>query len=198
MTREVENASSSELSEPVVKCNCPDVYPDWDGQTMDLGGTCVHEMKFPAFFHMPVSYDMYVRKQASNLEQLELREKWPGLVLANTGIWGGKIIRLLEDSDSPSRFVYYLPGSFWVKCQLHRGGIGTVPKAAHQMQLDLVEQGCMPKELYLIHLTCPVCVEHKGGEDKILILRRFTSNKRMQERLVKQAEKKARKAIKKG
>lgn len=184
------------MSEQEQQCACPEVYPDWDGKTLDLGGSCVHEMKISAFFHMPVAYDMYVSKQAANIDHLGLREKWPGLILTRTGMWGGKIIRILEDSDSPSRLVHYIPGSFWVKCQLHHGGIGTVPKAVHQMQIDMVEQGCMPKEFYLAHLTCPVCMERKGGEDKILIVRRFTANKRIQERLEKEAKKRARKESK--
>jgi len=192
-----QEAKSTTPTEQIEQCACPEVYPDWDGKTFDLGGTCVHEMKISAFFHMPVSYDMYVKKQAANIEQLGLTEKWPGTVMTTTGLWGGKIMRILEDSDSPSRLVRYLPGSFLVKCQLHHGGIGTVPKTAHQMQMDLVEEGCMPKELYLIHLTCPICVERKGGEDRILVVRRFTSSKRIQGRLEKQAAKKARKENKK-
>lgn len=169
-------------------CGCPAIYPDWDGKTLDLGGVCVHEMKIASFFHMPVAYDMYVSKQAANIEQLGLIEKWPGFVLTKTGFWGGKIIRILEDSDSPSRMVYFIPGSFWVKVTLHHGGIGSVQKAIHQMQIEMVEQGCMPKEWYLAHLTCPVCAESKGG-DKILIIRRFAANKRIQERLEKEAKK---------
>ncbi|MDX1810778.1 MAG: hydrolase [Gammaproteobacteria bacterium] len=177
-------------------CACPETYPDWDGKQIDLGGTCVHEMKIAAFFHMPVAYDMYVSKQAANIDHLDLKEKWPGLILTKTGWFGGKIMRLLEDSESPSRLVHYLPGSFWVQCQLHHGGIGTVPKAVHKMQIEMVEKGFIPKEFYLAHLTCPVCVERKGGEDKILIVRRFVANKRIQDRLQKEAEKQARKAEK--
>lgn len=178
------------------QCACPETYPDWDGKTLELGGSCIHEMKIAAFFHMPIAYDMYVSKQAANLDHLELTEKWPGVILTKTGMFGGKIIRLLEDADSPSRLVRYIPGSFWVKCKLHHGGIGTVPKAVHKMQIEMVEQGCMPKEFYLVHLTCPLCMERKGGEDKILIVRRFVANKRIQERLEKEAQKQARKEAK--
>lgn len=171
------------------QCACPDVYPDWDGKTLDLGGSCVHEMKIAAFFHMPIAYDMYVSKQAANVDHLGLTEKWPGFILTKTGMLGGRIIRFLEDCQSPSRLVHYIPGSFWVKAKMHHGGIGSVQKVIHKMQIEMLEEGCMPKEFYLAHLTCPLCVERKGGEDKILIVRRFNANKRIQERLRKEAEK---------
>ena len=177
-------------------CRCPDAYPDWDGQSIDLGGSCVHEMKIPSFFHMPVSYDLYVGKQAENIEILGLIEKWPGFVLTKTGMWGGKIIRLVEDNDSPSRLVHYIPGSFLIMAKMHHGGIGSIQKVLHQMQLDMIENACMPKEIYLAHLTCPICSERKGG-DKILILRRYTTNKRIQERIEANAKKAQQKVQKK-
>ncbi len=173
------------------QCACPDVYPDWDGQILDLGGMCVHEMKIAAFFHMPMAYDMYVSKQAANVDHLGLKEKWPGFILTRTGMWGGRIIRFLEDCESPSRLVRYLPANFWVRAKLHHGGIGSVQKVIHEMQIQMMEEGCMPKEFYLAHLTCPVCVERKGGEDKILIVRRFAANARIQKRLRKEAEKRS-------
>ena len=177
-------------------CPCPEDYPDWDGKSINLSGHCIHEMKISCYFHMPVAYDMYVSKQAENINLLDLTEKWPGLVLTKTGMIGGKIIRLLEDAQSPSRLVKYIAGDFHVMAQMHRGGIGTVPKAAHKMQIAMVEKGCMPKELYLVHLTCDECWERKGG-DKILILRRYTANERVQKNLEAESEKAARKAAKK-
>ncbi len=182
--------------EELQECACPDTYPDWDGKTLDLGGSCIHEMKIASFFHMPVAYDMYVSKQAANIHHLGLVEKWPRFVLTKTGMWGGKIICLVEDSSSPSRLVNFIPGSFWVKAQMHHGGIGSIHKVVHKMQIAMIEEGCMPKEFYLAHLTCSFCVERKGGEDKILIVRRFVPNKRIQERLRKEAEKNAAKESK--
>ena len=163
-------------------CPCPEEYPDWDGKTINLGGKCVHEMKIASFLHMPVAYDMYVSKQAENIEHLGLTERWPGAILTKTGMFRGKIMRIIEDEQSPSRLVRFIAGDFWLMGQMHRGGIGTVPKAAHKMQIAMVEKGLMPKELYLMHLTCDECWERKGG-DKILILRRFSANKRVQENL---------------
>ncbi len=159
-------------------CPCPEAYPDWDGQDIDLSGWCVHDMPIKAFFHMPIAYDMYVAKQAENVEQLGLKERWPGLVLTRTKMFGGHIMRLVEDSESPSRLVRYLPPPFDVSVFLHHGGIGSVSKAVHEHQIKLVESGRRPKELYLAHLTCPVCEQRKGG-DKILVLRRWVASRRM-------------------
>jgi len=174
-------------------CPCPEEYPDWDGQNINLGGSCVHEMGIASFFHMPMAYDMYVSKQAANIDHLELTEKWPGFMLTKTGMWGGKIIRLLEDCQSPSRLVKYLPGDFLVMVKMHYGTVDSVAKVVHKMQIDMVEQGCIPKELYLSHLTCPVCSERKGG-DKIMILRKYKANERIRERLEKESRKIAEKA----
>jgi len=159
-------------------CPCPERYPDWDGQDVDLGGWCVHQMPIKTFFHMPIAYDMYLAKQAENVAQLGLRERWPGLVLTRTRLFGGSLTRLLEDAESPSRLVHYLPSPFNVSVFLHHGGIGSVSKAVHEHQIRLVEQGRRPKELYLAHLTCPVCEQRKGG-DKILVLRRWVASRRM-------------------
>ena len=178
------------------RCGCPDAYPDWDGTTVNLGGYCVHEMKIPTFFHMPMAYDMYVSKQAENIHQLGLTERWPGFILTKTGMVGGKIIRILENEQSPSRLVHFIAGDFLLMAQMHEGGIGSVPKAAHKMQQAMIEKGCMPKELYLAHLTCDFCRDAKGG-DKVLMLRRYTANTRVQQKLEDEAKKVARKAAKK-
>ncbi|MDH3326811.1 MAG: hypothetical protein OEM38_08870 [Gammaproteobacteria bacterium] len=178
------------------RCPCPEEYPDWNEESVNLSGYCVHEMKIPCFFHMPVSYDLYVHKQAENIQHLELKERWPGFVLTKTGMVGGKILRILEDAQSPSRLVHYIAGDFLVMAQLHNGGIGTTPKAAHKMQIAMVEKGCMPKELYLVHLTCDDCRDRKGG-DKVLMLRRYTANKRIQQNMEEESRKAVAKAAKK-
>jgi len=173
-------------------CPCPEEYPDWHGKSVNLGGYCIHEMKISSVFHMPVAYDMYVSKQAVNIQELGLKERWPGLILTKTGMFSGKIIRLVEDAQSPSRLVKYIAGDFLLMAQMHGGGIGTVPKAAHKMQIAMVEKGCMPKELYLVHLTCDECWERKGG-DKILMLRRYVANERVQQKLEEESRKAAKK-----
>ncbi|MDH5732106.1 MAG: hypothetical protein OEZ58_24240 [Gammaproteobacteria bacterium] len=158
------------MSEP--SCACPEVVPEWHGLDLDLSNQCVHDQSIPSFFHMPISYDLYRQKQAQNIEHLELKERWPGLVLTRTGLWGGQILRLLEAAESPSRQVRFLETPFYVSVFLHEGGIGTAPKAAQLQQLKMSERKLKPKELFLAHLTCPICSEAKGG-DKILIIRRW-------------------------
>lgn len=186
------------MTEPEIEevCPCPDEYPDWDGKSIDLTGYCVHEMKTASILHMPVAFDMYVSKQAANVVHLELQELWPGLVLSKTGMWGGKILRFLKSSESSaSRLVHHLPTPFNVMAKLHDGGIGTVPKAVHRMQIEMVEKGCMPKEFYLAHLTCDMCCDRKGG-DKILIIRRYIPNERVQKRMKKEKKRNEAKAEK--
>lgn len=174
-------------------CPCPESYPDWGGRSVDLSGFCVHGMKTTSILHMPVAFDMYVSKQAANVEHLELEELWPGFVLSKTGMWGGQILRLLKSSEeSASRLVYHLPPPFLVMAELHDGGVGSVPKAVHKMQIAMIEKGCMPKEFYLAHVTCDLCAERKGG-DKILIVRRYVPNERVQKRMLAESKRNAEK-----
>lgn len=154
------------------QCPCPVSYPAWHERDMDLGGSPVHRLAIPAFLHMPLSYDIYAQRQQHDIEQLELEEKWPGFVMTRTGIIKGEILRLLKSSQSPSRFVTNLDGVFTVRGFLHNGGIGTIKESTRQLQMQIFDQGRMPKELYLSYLTCPVCRDAKGG-DKILLIRRW-------------------------
>jgi hypothetical protein len=90
----------------------------------------------------------------------------------------------LEREQSPSRRVTFLPGGFVARGRLHNGGIGTVRDSYLALQRELLEQGRMPKELYLSYLTCPLCAERKGG-DKILLLRRWVESPRLKSRLAR-------------
>jgi hypothetical protein len=165
-------------------CACPTNYPQWHEQDVDLSGQPVHRLKIPSFLYMPLSYDMYARRQQDDIERLELEEQWPSLVLTRTGLLRGEILRLLTSSQSPSRFVTNLEGSFQVRGFLHRGGIGTIKESTRQLQMQLFDMGRMPKELYLCYLTCPVCSEQKGGE-KILLLRRWQHSATLARRIQK-------------
>ncbi|MGD8567679.1 MAG: hypothetical protein PVJ39_06305 [Gammaproteobacteria bacterium] len=168
----------------MTKCPCPTDYPHWHEQDIDLSGQAVHRLKIPAFLYMPLSYDVYVQRQHNDIEQLELQEQWPGLVLTRTGFIRGEILRLLKNSNSPSRFVMNLEGSFNVRGYLHEGGIGTIKESTRQLQMQLFDFGRMPKELYLSYLTCPVCRDEKGG-DKILLLRRWQHSSTLAKRIQK-------------
>lgn len=167
-----------------LSCRCPDTYPKWDGTDQVLAGRCVHRMKIPSFFHMPLAYDQYVGKQEENVYQLGLKELWPRFVLTRTGMWGGEIIRFIEDAESPSRMVQVLPPPFDVNVMLHDGGIGTVQKTLRKQQEHLTDLGRVPKELFMAHLACPVCEDRKDGE-KIMLVRRWESSKRLQGKIEK-------------
>lgn len=165
-------------------CLCPSSYPDWHEKDVDVSGQPTHTMAMPTFLHMPMAYDTYVQKQQNDIEQLELQEQWPGLVLTKTGFVQGVLIRLLKTGDSPSRFVRYLSADFKLHGLLHLGGIGTIKQSVRQLQNRLFDMGRMPKEVYLCYLTCPICSERKGG-DKILLLRRWQASPSLAKRLKK-------------
>jgi len=44
-------------------CHCPEEYPDWHEQDIDLSGSPAHILPTAAFFYMPLSYDLYLRNQ---------------------------------------------------------------------------------------------------------------------------------------
>lgn len=155
-----------------LECGCPESWPDWHQQDIDLGGMLAHQLGLPCFLHMPLSYGLYAAKQHQQIQDLELTEKWPGLVLSTTGLLRGRIIRLLADQSSPSRHVSALPMDFRIRGLLHEGGIGTVRDSVRALQSGLLDQGHMPKELYMAYLTCPRCADQRGG-DKILLARRW-------------------------
>jgi len=168
-----------------LECGCPESFPDWHEQDIDLGGTAAHILGIPTFLHMPLSYGIYAARQHQAVEQLELKERYPGLMLTKTGVLRGKIISLLEQGNSPSRFVQSLPLDFKLRGYLHPGGIGTIREAHRALQSTLFDLGRMPKEMYLCYLTCPRCADDRGG-DKILVLRRWQASTILQRRLNKQ------------
>src|SRR3972149_4588564 len=95
-------------------CVCPPTYPPWHEQDIDLGGYRTHTLSIPTLLHMPLGYEIYLHRQQQTLEQLQLRELWPGLVMTRTGLLRGSITRLLEDVQSLSRHVGYFPRPFHV------------------------------------------------------------------------------------
>jgi len=169
-------------------CLCPDVYPDWHEQDIDLAGMPAHILPTTAFFYMPLSYDLYLRNQQTDIEELELQEKWPRFVISRAGFLRGKLIRLLNTETSPSRRFVNLEANYHVHGYLHDGGIGTINKGTRQLQNKMFDMGRMPKELYLCYLSCPRCEEKKGG-DKILLLRRWVESKTLTKRVKSQTSK---------
>lgn len=161
----------------ILDCGCPGEYPAWNDEDVSLDGVRAHVMPIPMFVHMPLAYEAYLRRQQEQISRLELPEKWPGFVMTRTGWLRGQIIRLLENVQSPSRFVTFLPKPFRVHAKLHPGDIGTITKTVRSVQTTLLDQGRKPKELYLCYLTCPRCEEQRGGP-KILLLRRWEPTNR--------------------
>lgn len=168
-------------------CACPPKFPDWHQKEVELGGHWAHVQKIPALFSMPLAYDHYVKTQFEAIQRLELQESWPGLVLTQTGFVGGRLIRLLEVHASLAYQIQRLPDPLHLFGWLHQGGIGTIKSSLRQLQQSLLDQGRLPKELFLCHLTCPTCAEGKGGE-RILMLRRWEPSPRLQARLSRQRQ----------
>lgn len=166
----------------MLACGCPADYPDWDGQDVDLGGHCVHELAIPMFLHMPFAYEMYIQRQQQTIGELQLVERWPGLVLTRTGVLRGRLLRLLEHTGSPARQVRFLPRPFNVRGIMHYGNVSTIRDSVRKIQMGLLDTGRMPKELYLCHLTCPRCAAERGG-DRILLLRRWAESATLKRRL---------------
>lgn len=166
----------------ILDCGCPGDYPDWHHQDIDLSHHAAHILPITTFLHMPLAYDVYRQRQQQDIEQLDLRERWPGFTLTRTGLLRGRSIRLLEDDTSPSRHFTHLPGNFQCHGLLHPGGIGTIRESVRQQQMKLLDRGQMPKEIYLAYLTCPRCSEGRGGE-KILLLRRWQASRRLASRI---------------
>lgn len=156
----------------ILECGCPSSYPPWHDEDVDVGGHCVHTLPVAMLLHMPLAYEMYLQRQQQQVRDLQLTERWPGLVLIRTGLLRGSITRLLEDAGSMSRHVHHWPRPYPVLAYLHEGGIGTIRNSVRKIQEKLLDSGRMPKELYLCHLTCPRCAEERGGE-KILLLRHW-------------------------
>ncbi len=167
-------------------CGCPPEYPDWDGQDIDLGGYRVHTLPIPTFFHMPLAFEAYLQRQQQAIDTLELEEPWPRLILTRTGLLRGSITRLLKDTTSMSRHVRNLPVPYPVRGMLHHGNVSMLAKPVREMQLALTEEGRIPKELYLCHLTCPRCSEDRGG-DKILVLRHWRESPTLRRRVKQRA-----------
>lgn len=165
----------------ILECGCPADYPDWHNQNVDLAHHAAHVLPIASFLHMPLSFETYRQRQHTEIEQLEITERWPGFALTRNGWFRGTMIRLLENCESPSRHFQRLPANFQLHGFLHEGGIGTVRKNVRKQQEILLDSGRMPKEMYLSYLTCPKCSEERGG-DRILLLRRWRSSKRLEQK----------------
>lgn len=165
-------------------CGCPEHFPDWDNQDVDLGGNPALELKIGTFLHMPMGFDVYLGRVRHLIAELELEERWPGFRLTQTGWIKGRILSPLVKGDSPSRYVIHLESPFNLRGKLHKGDIGSIKSSVREMQSELLDAGRMPKELYLSYLTCPNCQEERGGA-MIMLLRRWEHSARLSKRVNK-------------
>lgn len=157
----------------ILECGCPSEYPDWHDEDVDLGGMPIHVLPIPMVLHMPLAYETYLKKQQEAIFKLQLHERWPGMVLMRTGMFRGRITRLLVDeTHSLSSQVKQMPIPYQVRAWLHHGNVSTIRNVVREMQMALIDSGRMPKELHLCYLTCPRCSEERGGE-KLLLLRHW-------------------------
>lgn len=164
------------------KCGCPDVYPAWDDEDIDLCGYHVHHLSVPMLIHMPLAYESYLDRQQKAIERLELEELWPRLTLTRTGMFRGSLMRLLKPTGpSLSSHIKVLPCPFKLRARLHHGNLSTAQRQIREMQMKMVDDGCMPKELYLSHLTCPACSDQRS--EKILLLRRWKESAMLKRRM---------------
>ncbi|MDX8401188.1 MAG: hydrolase [Mariprofundaceae bacterium] len=162
-------------------CGCPAEYPDWRGD-VDPGGMLVHREKMPAFLHMPIGYEACLDRQMKDIARLELHERWPGFALTRTGMFGGEILAPLVEEHCPARQTFRLPNPWPVRVQMFEGDVGGIKDAVRRMQSELLDEGKMPKALYLAYLTCPRCAESRGGM-RLMILRHWVKSERLARRL---------------
>lgn len=168
-----------------LECGCPGEYPDWRDCDVDLGGWLVHTQKIPMFLHMPIGYEAYLHRQHEDIERLQLSERWPGFVLTESSAFKGRILAPLNEERSPARNTSILPHPFHVRARIFQGDVQDVRKEVSAMQTSLLDEGKMPKALYLSYLTCPKCEEARGGK-KMMILRNWIPSKKLAAKLEKQ------------
>lgn len=173
----------------MLACGCPGDFPDWHNQDINLGGQLAHILPVPMFLHMPLGFELHVARQRHKLDQLGLKERWPGLVLTRSAALRGQIIRLLEEAISPARHLLFLPNPYHLRGYLHEGGMDTVSAQVKQVQRQLLEEGRRPQELYLCYLTCPTCSVTRGN--KILLLRRWQQSATLKKRAESAASRRA-------
>ncbi len=166
-----------------LECGCPDEWPEWSGD-VELGGTLVHRQKLPTFLHMPIGFEACLDRQLKDIQRLELHERWPGFALTRTGMFGGEILAPLAEDHCPARQTFRLANPWHARALLFSGDVGGIKEEVRRMQSALLDEGRMPKELFLAYLTCPRCAERRGGM-KLMILRRWVKSPKLEKRLKK-------------
>ncbi len=165
-----------------LSCGCPDTFPEWNNTDVNLGGWLVHEIRTLMFLHMPIAFEAYLQKQQQDIERLELTAHWPGFVLSRSAMFRGSILCPLAEEHSPARHVRRLPRPFRLRVHLFEGDVGQLRDGVRHMQSALLDEGHIPRELYLAYLTCPACRDGRGG-NKIMLLRRWEESLKLKKRI---------------
>jgi len=167
-----------------LECGCPSEFPDWDGKDMDLGASLVHEQRSAMIFHMPIGFEACLDRQHHDIEKLGLHEQWPGFVLAESGMFRGRILALLSEDNSLARKTYRLKNPYMLRARLFKGELKEIKTVIRQVQSELFDEGRMPKSLFLSYLTCPRCQQERGGT-QIMLLRHWVNSPKLKQRLTK-------------
>jgi len=145
----------------------------------------MQQTSVPYFLHMPIGFEAKLFHQHATIQRMELHEQWPGFVLSQSGMFRGTILCPLQEESSPLRDLIRLPNPFLLNCRIVHGDIGQIKPAIRAMQSALLDEGKMPKALYLAYLTCPTCQQQRDGI-RIMILRHWKKSTTLQARLKKQ------------
>jgi len=90
----------------------------------------------------------------------------------------------LTEENSPARNIEILKNPFHLRVHLLHGDVTDIRKQVRKMQSELLDEGLMPKELYMSYLTCPLCEEERGGK-RLLLIRRWLKNTKLKNRIKK-------------
>ncbi|MBF0282824.1 MAG: hypothetical protein HQM07_09710 [Zetaproteobacteria bacterium] len=175
------------MGQPRLACGCPAHFPKWHNQDIDLGATLVHEQGAPMFLHMPIGYEASLDRQLKDIQRLGLHEQWPGFGLTQSAMFRGKILAPLEEASSLSHKTYRLSNPYMLRVRLFKGDIGGIKKTVKEIQSSLLDEGKMPKELFLSYLTCPQCQEKRGGM-QLMVLRHWIQSDKLQQKIRQQAK----------
>lgn len=171
----------AETSSGRLACGCPPVFPDWNGKDVNLGGHLVHGQKQSMFMHMPIGHEAKLDLQFKDMQRLDLHAKWPGFVLSRSAMFRGQLLCLLKEDHSPARSVFSLARPFQLRVLLFHGDVADVRLHVAKMQSGLLDEGKMPKSLFLAYLTCPRCQEERGGM-QVMLLRQWVLNEKLRQK----------------
>ncbi|MDQ6975735.1 MAG: hypothetical protein Q9M22_04120 [Mariprofundaceae bacterium] len=174
----------TETSNERLSCGCPSTFPDWHKKDVNLAGHLVHGQKQSMFMHMPIGHEAKLDLQFKDMQRLDLHARWPGFVLSRSAMFRGQLLCLLSEEHSPARSVFCLPRPFNLRVALFHGDVADVRLSVAKMQSALLDEGKMPKSLFLAYLTCPRCQDERGGM-QVMLLRQWIANEKLYQKAKK-------------